>query len=150
MKRLVLAVTAVASMMLALPASAQFKKPEDAVHYRKATFTVMAAHFGRIGAMVKGTVPFDAKAAAANADVVSAVATLPWSAFGEGTAVGRSEAKPEVWSQPDKFKAGADKMVEAVGKLNAAAKSGNLDQLKVAFGDAAKTCKGCHEAFKKD
>ncbi|MFM2329396.1 MAG: hypothetical protein RLZZ494_1499, partial [Pseudomonadota bacterium] len=35
-------------------------------------------------------------------------------------------------------------------KLNAAAKSGNLDQLKVAFGETAKTCKGCHEAFKKD
>jgi hypothetical protein len=32
-------------------AAAQFQKPEDAVKYRKAAFTVMAAHFGRIGAM---------------------------------------------------------------------------------------------------
>ena len=32
-----------------LPAHAQFAKPEDAIKYRKAGFTVMAAHFGRLG-----------------------------------------------------------------------------------------------------
>ena len=37
---------------VALPASAQFAKPEDAVKYRKASFTVMSTHFGRVGAMV--------------------------------------------------------------------------------------------------
>ena len=38
---------------------------------------------------------------------------------------------------------------EAV-KLAAAAKTGNLDNLKAAFGEAAKTCKACHDAFRKD
>jgi cytochrome c556 len=51
----------------ALPASAQFQKPEDAVKYRKAGMTLMAAHFGRLGAMAQGKVPFDAAAATANA-----------------------------------------------------------------------------------
>ena len=32
---------------IGLPAQAQFAKPEDAIKYRKASFTVMAAHFGR-------------------------------------------------------------------------------------------------------
>ena len=63
---------------LALPAQAQFAKPEDAIKYRKASFTVMAAHFGRLGAMANGRVPYDAKAAADNADTVSALAKLPW------------------------------------------------------------------------
>lgn len=150
MKRLALAAAAAATLLTALPASAQFQKPEDAVKYRKGAFTVLAAHFGRIGAMANGRAPFDAKAAAANADVVSALAGLPWTAFGPGTDVGDHRAKAEVWSDADKFKAGGQKMVEEVAKLNAAAKSGNLDQLKAAFGETAKTCKGCHDNFRKE
>ena len=43
----------VCGLLTALPAAAQFQKPEDAVKYRKAAFTVMGAHFGRIGAMTR-------------------------------------------------------------------------------------------------
>src|SRR5688572_8472363 len=78
----VLALTA-AALTVALPASAQtapspFAKPEDAVKYRKAAFTLMGAHFGRIGAMAQGRVPFDGTAAAANADLVVALSKLPY------------------------------------------------------------------------
>ncbi len=74
----------------ALPAAAQFQKPEDAVKYRKAAFTVMAAHFGRIGAMANGRAPFDGAAAAANADIVVTMSKLPYAGFVEGTSGGRS------------------------------------------------------------
>ena len=57
MKKLLMLVTSVASIMMALPAAAQFAKPEDAVKYRKASFTVMAAHFSRVGAMASGRAP---------------------------------------------------------------------------------------------
>ena len=33
-------------------------------------------------------------------------------------------------------------------KLNTAAKSGDLNQLKAAFADAAQTCKSCHGNFR--
>ena len=67
MKKMMWAAAAVATLLTALPAAAQFAKPEDAIKYRKAAFNVMSAHFGRVGAMVQGKVPFDAKAAADNA-----------------------------------------------------------------------------------
>ncbi len=44
-------------LAMGLPAQAQFANPEDAIKYRKASFTVMAAHFGRIGAMANGRAP---------------------------------------------------------------------------------------------
>jgi cytochrome c556 len=132
------------------PAQAQFAKPEDAVKYRKASFTVMGAHFGRIGAMASGRAPYDAKAAAENAELVAALAKLPWAAFGEGTDKGETRAKPEIWKDAAKFKEASDKMQVEVGKLNVAAKAGNLDALKAAFGPAAATCKACHDAFRKD
>jgi cytochrome c556 len=150
MKRLSLAVLAFAAVATALPAAAQFAKPEDAVKYRKAAFTVMAAHFGRVGAMVNGRVPFDAAAAQSNLEIANSMAKLPFAAFGPGTDVGDTRAKPNIWSDNAKFTAAANKMVEEMGKLNTAAKSGNLDQIKAAFGPVGGSCKACHDDFRKE
>jgi cytochrome c556 len=108
----------------------------------------MAAHFGRLGAMAQGKVPFDAQAAAANADVVASMAKLPWAAFGEGTDQGDTKAKHEVWSQAPKFKEFADKLQTESVKLAAAAKTGKEDAFKAAFTATAGTCKSCHDDFK--
>ena len=148
-KQLVIGAAALASLCTALPAAAQFQKPEDAVKYRKAAFTVMAAHFSRIGAMAQGKVPFDGAAAAANAEVVVAMSKLPFAGFVEGTAgTEKGTPKANVWTEKAKFDAGAKKMQEEVTKLAAAAKANNLDQLKAAFGPAANTCKSCHDDFR--
>lgn len=96
MKYTTLCAGAFLMLAMGLPAQAQFAKPEDAIKYRKASFTVMAAHFGRLGAMANGRTPYDAKAAADNADVVAALSKLPWLAFGEGTDKGDTRAKPEI------------------------------------------------------
>ncbi len=150
MKKTIALTGMLAALACALPAQAQFAKPEDAIKYRKAGFTLMAAHFGRLGAMAQGRVPFDAKAAAENADVLATVAKLPWAAFGEGTDKGETRAKPEIWKEAAKFKEAADKNQAEIAKVVAAAKTGNLDNLKAAFGSAAPTCKACHDNFRKD
>ena len=150
MKKTIALASLLGAIACALPAHAQFAKPEDAIKYRKAGFTLMAAHFGRLGAMAQGRVPFDAKAAAENADVLATVAKLPWAAFGEGTDKGETRAKPEIWKEAAKFKEAADKNQAEIAKLVAAAKTGNLDNLKTAFGSAAPTCKACHDNFRKD
>jgi cytochrome c556 len=149
MTRLFAAVAAVAAMATALPAAAQFQKPEDAVKYRKAAFQVMAAHFGRIGAMASGRAPFDGAAAAANADVVAFMSKLPYAGFVEGTSgTDKGAPKANVWTERAKFDAEAKKMQDAVAALATAAKANNLDQLKAAFGNAAGTCKSCHDNFR--
>jgi cytochrome c556 len=135
---------------MAVPAQAQFAKPEDAIKYRKASFNVMAAHFGRVGAMANGRMPYDAKLAQENAEIAAAMAKLPWAAFGEGTDKGDTRAKPEIWKEAAKYKEASDKMQAEMLKLNTAAKAGNIDALKVAFGPAAASCKACHDAFRKD
>jgi cytochrome c556 len=140
---------AVAVSALSAPAFAQFQKPEDAIKYRKSAFTVMAAHFGRIGAMASDKAPYDAKAAADNAAVVEAMSKLPWAGFGPGTDKGDTKAKSEVWSDAAGFKKASDDMMVAVAQLNTAAKSNNLDALKTAFGGAAKTCKACHDNYRE-
>lgn len=145
MKKTILALTAIAA---SFSASAQFAKPEDAVKYRKAAFTVTAAHFGRMGAMASGKAPFDAKVASENAEIVANMVKLPWHAFGEGTETPESKAKPEVWKQSAKFKEAADKLQAESVKLVAATKTGKEDAFKAAFSATAGTCKSCHDDFK--
>jgi cytochrome c556 len=150
MKLLALLALATAATAVSAPAMAQFQKPEDAVKYRKAAMTVMSAHFGRIGAMANGRVPFDAKLVADNAAIVETMSKLPWAGFGEGTDKGETRAKPEIWTEQAKFKEGSDKMQAEVVKLAAAAKTGNLDNVKAAFGAVGQTCKACHDAYRKE
>lgn len=138
------------ALTLAMPAQAQFAKAEDAIKYRKASYTVMAAHFGRLGAMASGRAPYDAKVAAENAELVATLSKLPWAAYGEGTDKGDTRAKPEIWKESAKFKEASGKMQAEMVKLNMAAKAGNLDALKAAFGPAAASCKACHDNFRKD
>ena len=144
-----LAAVAAAAILCCGPAAAQFKNAEAAIDYRQGALVVMDNHYDRIGAMVKGKVPFDAAAAQANADLVVTLAKLPWSAFVEGSDKGDTNARPEVWSQPDKFKAAAQKLEDATVKLAAAAKTGKPEDLKPAFSAASETCKSCHDDFRK-
>ena len=150
MRKIITLAGLLTAMAIAVPAKAQFAKPEDAIKYRKAGFTLMSTHFGRLGAMAQGRVPFDAKAAADSADVLAVVNKLPFTAFVDGTDKGETRAKPEIWKESAKFKEAADKNMAEVAKVVAAAKTGNLDNLKAAFSSAAPTCKACHDNFRKD
>lgn len=140
-----LALAAVAATLSA-PAAAQFAKAEDAIKYRQGALFVLGQHFGRLGAMAQGKIPFDAKAAQDNAEVVLNMSKLPWAGFGPGTEGGK--AKPAIWKEQAKYKEHADKFEAEAVKLAAAAKTGNLDNLKSAFGPAASSCKACHDAYR--
>ena len=150
MKKLASFILAACAVTLSVPAAAQFAKPEDAIKYRKNALFVMQQNFARLGAMASGRAPFDAKVAADSAAVAAFVSTLPWAAFGEGTDKGDTRAKPEIWKEPAKFKEYADKMEAEMAKLASAAKTGNLDGIKVAVGATGATCKPCHDAYRKD
>jgi cytochrome c556 len=149
MKRMLSLVAATTALLLALPASAQFAKPEDAIKYRKATFTVMGTHWARLAGMAQGRIPFDAKAAADNAAVVEAVHKLPWAAFGPDTQQGDTKAKADIWKEPAKFKEAEEKLFAEVTKIVAAARSGKQDDLKAAFASGGGVCKSCHDNFRQ-
>ena len=148
----ILALTGAALLgsVIAMPAAAQFAKPETAIKYRKAAMTLMETHVGRIFAMANGRVPFDAKAVAENAEIAAVISKLQFVGFVDGSDKGETKAEPKIWTEKDKFNAAATTLEEAVAKLNVAAKGGNLDAIKAAVGDAGKACKACHDTYRKE
>ena len=147
LQKLVLISSATILAIGAGTAIAQFKNSEDAIKYRQSVFTVMANSFGKIGAVVKGEAPYNKDEVAKNAAVVATLSTLPWQAFGPGTEGGKAQS--DIWSDNAKFKAASEKMQLAVANLNTAAQSGDLENIKKAFGAAGASCKNCHDDFKK-
>lgn len=151
MKKLSTLTISLAVASVALPATAQFAKPEDAIKYRQGALFVMQQNFSRVAAMAAGKAPFDAKVAAESASVAEFTSRLPWAGFTEGTDKGRdNRAKSEIWSEKGRFNDYAEKMQIEMAKLNAAAKTGSLDSLKTAVGAVGGSCKTCHDAFRKD
>lgn len=147
MKFRIATLLATATLLASVSAQAQFAKPENAIKYRQSALSVMAAHTGRLGAMVNGRVPFDAKLAQENADIIATMAKLPWQGFDAGTEGGK--AKANIWTDAAKFKSNSDKLVVDAAAVSAAAKSGNLDQIKTAFAAYAGNCKTCHDEFQQ-
>ena len=137
------------AVTMALPAAAQFARPEDAIKYRQSALFIMGQNAGRIGAMVQGRTPFDAKVAADSAATIEFASRLPWGAFGDGTDKGSipTRAKAEIWTDKAKFLELSEKLQAETAKLNTAAKTGNLDNIKTAMGGVGAACKACHDVF---
>jgi cytochrome c556 len=149
MKRLLVATLAVLGTLASLPAAAQFQKPEDAIKYRQSAMALQGNHLGRVFAMANGRVPFDAKVAADNIEIIATLNRLQFAGFIDGSDKGNTRAKPEIWTEKDKWNAAVAKSQEEVAKLAVAGKSGNLDQIKAAAGGVGQSCKACHDAYQK-
>jgi cytochrome c556 len=146
-KKLTACLLAVTAITMAVPASAQFSKPENAIKYRQSGMFMMAQNFGRVAGMSAGRIPFDAKVAADSAAVAEIMSKLPWDGFVSGTSVGQTKAKPEIWTNKAKFDDNSKKLQAEMTKLVAATKSGNLDNIKLAVSATGAVCKSCHDEF---
>lgn len=125
------------------------QKPDEALKMRQGLFQAVKVNFGPIGAFAqgKGDLPADA---AARADNLVALAKMLPMAFGKGTeALPGSNTKAEAFASAD-FAKGFQMMEAAADKLAVAAKAGDSGAIKAAVGDVGKTCKGCHDNFRKE
>lgn len=127
--------------------SVQFAKAEDAIKYRQGAFQLIKTHFGNLQPVVKGQVPVDKAAVAADVYVLDVVAKLPWAAFAPGTQGGG--AKDNVWSDAAGFAKAKDNFLATLKPLTAAADEGDLDKLRAAFAKTGASCKACHDSYRK-
>jgi cytochrome c556 len=151
MKRNLVAATVVVSVGAAwlVTAVAQVK-PEILVKQRQAAMTLQGKYLGPIGGMLKGTVPYNPEIVARNASYLEVLTKMAWDGFDPSTKNEKNtKAKPEIYSQPEKFKAAYETLQAEVAKLAAAAKARDQDAVKATFGNVAKACNDCHDNFRE-
>ncbi|GAA0795214.1 c-type cytochrome [Marinobacterium sediminicola] len=138
-----------AGILAAASTMAVAAKPEDAIDYRQGVFSAIKWHFGTMGAMVKGKMEYDAEDFSRRAEIVAQLSKLPIEGFLPGTYEGETSALPAIEDDREKFDGGMKALVERTAALAVAAQTGDLEQIKPAFGEVGKTCKGCHDNFKE-
>ena len=79
-----------------------------------------------------------------------AQAASGWFAAGTGPELGKTGAKPEIWQKPQDFSAKLKTFQAKAAAFNAAAQRGDPASVKTAFADLGKTCKACHDTYRKD
>ena len=121
---------------------------KDAAEYRQSTFNMVGQHFGVLAAMAKGKVEFDAATFTKNAEAVEMLSRLTPNGFMVEGATKKSRAKDAIWEDKADFDAKVAEFQTASAALVEAAKSGDADKAKAAFGGVGKTCKGCHQPYR--
>ena len=153
MKASVSAIAAVLLVSLAGAASAQALKPEEMIKFRKAGYSFMSWNMGKIKANLDGTFNKDQVIAAAN--LVAATANSGMGALyapGTDKDIGneKTRVKPEFFTQPEKVREVAMAFNKEANELAKVAATGDVNAIKAQFGKTGGTCKGCHDAFRKD
>jgi len=122
---------------------------------RKAVMQVSKFNIGMLAAMVKGKAPYDvetAQNAAYNLHLAALMKNGPMWPKGSGLdnpeLVDKTAAKPEIWSTFPKVSEKHKVWTESTEALTKVAGNG-LAELKTALGSVGKSCKGCHDDFRK-
>jgi cytochrome c556 len=144
-----LAFATLAGSLLLGTLNAQAADVDNAIEHRQGVFSAMKWYFGPMGAMIKGDMPYDQAEFTRRAEQLAKLAPMAEEGFVEGSAEG-TEALPAIWEDMDTFSGGFDKLESTTAALVEASMSGDMAQIKPAFGDVAKTCKGCHDNFRED
>lgn len=136
-------------LAVAVPASAQFSKPEDAIRYRQSAYVLMGNHMGRINAQLKSDKP-DVAAIQKSAAIVDFASQLPGEGYVPGSDKGGTpptKAKPEVFTDPKVREVGRA-MRQEVTKLVEVSKSGDIAAIRTQFQATAKSCDNCHDNYR--
>jgi cytochrome c556 len=125
--------------------------PTDEVQHRQDQMDKMGnALYRTIGRYVKnqgGTIDDVRTSAKTIAEIAPTVPDL----FPPGTAigVGKSNAKPEIWQQTDRFVTLAHNMQAESGKMVQAAQSGDPQAVRSQFAALGDACAACHETYRR-
>lgn len=117
--------------------------------YRQSLFAILAANFGPMSSMVKGEIPWDSARFKGFADDLAKTTTLDFMrGFPDGSQVGQTRAKPEIWSNKADFEAKLNDLRTEAAKLAEVAAGDDQKAIMMQFQATGGTCKACHDEYK--
>jgi cytochrome c556 len=134
---------------LSIPlSSALAQTDQDYLTYRQKLMASNGDNMGAIGVILKAHFP-STDHIATHAQSIHAASKLIGDAFKKEITEGKTDAKPDVWQDWDKFVDAAKKLEEESGKLAEVAKSGDMAAIVAQVKATGKACGGCHKPFRK-
>jgi cytochrome c556 len=151
--RTLLAVAVGAAVMSSAALAQQAQpKPEDLIKWRQSAYQVLGWNSGRIKASVEGQYNKDEVIKAAN--TIAAISNSGLGAlFAPGTEQGKgwreTNVKPELFTDGKRVGEKAGDFTREANELVKVAAGGDAAAVKAQYEKLRKTCKACHDDFKK-
>ena len=142
-----IALAAVVAAAVAGGAATAANAPEHVIKYRQNLMKAVGGHIGNIALLVKGQVDYS-DGLATDAQAIVDLLENSGIAFPEGTADGKSRAKPEIWQDRAKFDTALEDSIGKARALAAAAGGGDMAAVGAALGALGKSCGACHKSFR--
>lgn len=138
------------ALALGVSVLAHAATPTEQVDVRKKSFKQLAGAMKASADSFKTGTP-DAALIKANAAIIGGYAdkVATWFPAGTGLGVGKSEAKPNIWTDKAGFAKAAGDFSAAAKAYKATADKGDLMLTARALGAVGSTCKGCHDTFRQ-
>ena len=149
MRRSVISALAVCVVALFPAVTYAETAPADAIKYRKAIMSAMAAHVGAFLLVNTGKVEHQDHLKAhgnALADLGAQVRVV----FPAGTDAGNTDALPLIWQEQEQFMQLATKLEKSSAQLRDAVAANDKAGSMRAFKAMGESCKGCHDRYRKE
>ena len=124
-------------------------EPANVIAYRQKVMTAIVGHIGAIASVLKGEVSYTGHVAS-HAKSLHATSLMLDDIFPEGSGVGETRAKPEIWRERVKFDAAVKAFQDASAGLARVAEGGDMAAIGAALGKVGESCGGCHKPFRKE
>lgn len=137
------------AMLAAASGAIAQQKPEETLKMRQGLMQAVKLQAGPMLGFAggKNELPADAAARAENLAMLAKLSPLGWGKGSEN--LDGSKTKAEAFTDA-KFQDGWKMFAAESAKLADLARTGGADAVKAQAGAVGKTCKGCHDDFKKD
>ncbi len=127
---------------------AQAQNDEAFLQYRQKVMKSLGASMGAIGDILKYKLPYQNHILTHAKDINQASALVA-EAFKKEITAGKTDAKPEIWKDWDKFIAAVEAVRQESAKLAEANQSNGMAAVGAQVKKVGESCGGCHKPFRK-
>ena len=126
----------------------QAQDDEAVITYRQKVMASIGANMVATGDILKHKLPHQTHIVH-HAYQIQSASQLIAGAFRQQLAAGKTDAKPELWQEWDKFVAAAKELEQESNKLATVAQSGDMAAIDAQVKAVGKACGDCHKPFRK-
>jgi len=122
---------------------------EAAIEQRQAAYKAMKGEVKKLKEAMSAKEAADSAAIREPAEQIVEHSKSLIGTFVAGSHEGKTRAKKKIWKKWEDFEQRQNKLIVDAESLLAASEVGNQSDLKTAFKNLAKDCKGCHQRYRQ-